>query len=628
MTSDLTENQNTYHRWSDARAILVAQYKRGKNLIFRHPELDLNALGIRRGGLLEESINDAKCPLAASIAYSFVATVSTISRDVNTARILSTPPAELIRADVLTLFAKIDNYFRSKKIKSAAAQAEKVRNIFRDCQSNLQSGIAIAQAGYVTTLKPPKRQPREDISDRVDSNAEAKELQLPASANTKGNVFDFPGNTEDHYRRRLERILETCESVLDEHELVRNTIEAARALPIPSSLRATTVQMLVNHGRIDEKVANRRTAEERLIIALRIVDHWKFYSFAPGKPRIYIDDIPALDRLSGDAGSRTRFGVLLSNHYLSRFVVTACYIILLRYTLWNGDTLQALTVHGIKRTPFGYQLVSLKGKTGQFQVDEVLSDDLTIHLEEKAAIRAIEMLLWHNNTIDKHAIRHNSSVFVSMKLSFAEKLEFDVFLHGIHFHEFTSTWKLPRFTASDVRPQVARYDYLRSDGDIALQQAKLNHASSATTQHYVGGVEISRNESIVKRYGEMLAASVFYVTQRKDIDITTTDDDAQTIRAMLAPPSRFSSNEDSYLIDTWLHNPDEMRIPIGPAEVEFCVYQHSYYLKNMRKLCAANPERFRKSELPRILVCIALYRLICEGPFRRTIQILEEKINA
>ncbi|WP_305824868.1 hypothetical protein [Massilia brevitalea] len=628
MKLDSTGNHNIAHQWTDARVHLVAQYKRGKKYTFRHPELDLHSLGIKRHGLLEASINDAECPLPVSVAYSFVAAIRSISTNRENARILSTPPADLARADVLVLFARIDEYFRLKNIKSAAPIAEKVRNIFRDCQSNIRNGIAVSQVGYITALKSPKRQARKDISDRVDANAETKELKLPVSADTTDNIFEFPGNTEEHYRRRLERILATCESILDEHESIQKVIEAARRMPIPPSLSKSTVQKLIHSGRIDEKVANRRTPEEKLIIALKIIDHWKLYSSAPGKARVYIDGIPALEILSGDGGSRTRFGVLLSSHYLSRFALTACFIILLRYTQWNSDTLQALTVAGIKQTPFGYQLDSFKAKTEQFQTDEVLSDDSTIHIEEKAAVRAIEMLLWHNSAVDKYALRRNESAFVSMKLSYRQKLEFDVFLHGKHFHEFTSTWNLPKFTASDIRPQATRYEYLKSGGDIASQQAKLHHASAATTAHYIGGVEIARNESNIKRYSEMLAKAILYITKRKDIDATTDDQDAKTIRAMLAPPSRFSSNEDSYLIDTWLQNPTENRIPIGPAEVELCVYQRAYYMKNMRNLRLANPERFRKSELPRILVCIALYRLINEGPFRRTVQVLEEKINA
>lgn len=628
MTPNPIESNGITHQWTNNCVRLTSQYKRGKKYIIRYPKLDFDGLKIERNGLLEVSINDADCPLPLSIAYPFVSTVRALSTNSNIARILSTPPAGLSRADVLTLFARIDDYFSSKKIKSGPAQAEKVRNIFRDCQANLRDGIAVSQTGYVTSMKAPKPLPRKDISDKVDSSAKTKELRLPASADSTDNIFEFPGNTEEHYRRRLERILTTCESILDEHESVQKAIGAARRMPIPSSLQISTAETLKNFGRINEKVVNRRTSEERLTIALKIVDHWKMYTIAPGKVRVYIENIPALDLLNGDGGARTRFGVLLSSHFLSRFVVTACFIILLWATQWNSDALQALTTSGIRKTPFGYQLVSLKGKTDQFQADEVLTDDLSIHVEEKVATRAIEMLLWHNEAVDKYALRHDESAFVSMKLSYRERLEFDVFLHAKHFHEFTTTWHLPRFTASDIRPQTTRHEYLKSGGDLATQQAKLRHSSPATTEHYVGGVEIARNEANIKRYCEMLAASILYLTKRKDIDTTTNDEDANTIRAMLAPPSRFSSNEDSYLIDSWLHNPVGTRIPIGPAEVELCVYQRAYYLKNIHKLRLTNPKRFRKSELPRILVCIALYRLLSEGPFRRTLKIIEERINA
>lgn len=93
---------------------------------------------------------------------------------------------------------------------------------------------------------------------------------------------------------------------------------------------------------------------------------------------------------------------------------------------------------------------------------------------------------------------------------------------------------------------------------------------------------------------------------------------------MLAPPTRFSSNEENYLIDTWLANPTE-KFRVDEALVKLCVYQRAYYINNFRKLRDANPKRFATHELPRILVCIALYRTIKEGEFRTLVQKLENK---
>jgi hypothetical protein len=626
--SSSTEQQGNAHQWTGNCVNLTAGRLRAERLLFSQVKLDLSVLGIKRNGLLEACINDLTCPIASSIASTFAECISAISADIGIAKILSTPPAELSRSDIFSLFISIDNHYSAKKTKSLAAQAEKARNVIRDCQSTLKDGIGLAQVGYKTRLKSPKRHYRKDISDLVDDGAETNEIKLPLSANTKNNVTQFTGDSEEHYRKRLDRIVATCEEVLDEHESVKQVVDAARRMPIPQSLSKNSAKMLKEFGRIDGKVANRRTAEERLIIAIKVVDHAKLYSHAPAKLRVYIDDIPVLDLLSGNKGTRTRFGVLLSSHYLSRFAVTACFVILLRYTQWNPDALARLSADRITQTPHGYRLVSLKGKTEKHQEADVISDDSTVNIEERAAVRAIKLLLWHNRSVDKFAQRDSKSVFVSMRLSYSNRLQFDVFTTGKHFHEFTDTWGLPKFTATDIRPQTVRHGYLQSGGDLASQQAILGHASSATTRHYLGGIDIAHNESNIKRFGEMLEASIFYVTKRKDVDSRFSDEDAKTIRAMLAPPTRFASNEDEYLIDVWLANPAGTRIPVNEALVEQCVYQHAYYVKNFRKIHLTNPARFLKSELPRILVCIALYRILKEGQFRRKVHALEVKINA
>lgn len=492
------------HQWTDDQVILAVTYKRGQRDILRQVKIELAAFGIKRYGLLEACIDDAECPLQQSVATHFAACVKAISKDGSVAKLLSTPPNQLTRKDIIFLFRKIDNFYLVKNVQSSAALAEQARNIIRDGQAVLQTGITLAQVGYKTSLKVPPRRFRKDISDRVDIGAESTELQLPLSAETKSNVYEFTGNSEEHYRKRLERIVKTCEEVLDEHDNVKRAIDAARRMPLPKSLRKKTIKMLTELGRIDEKVANRRTAEERLIIALKIIDHHELYSSTVSGIRVYIEDIPLLDRLSGGKGARTRFGVLLSSHYLSRYVVTACFIILLRYTGWNSETLIGLSADRIRRTAHGYQLFSLKEKTQQYQESQIISDDLTTNIEEKAAVRAISLLLWHNSSVDKLAVRHSKSIFVSFNLSYKGKLEADVFLHGKHFHEFTSFWNLPRFTAADIRTQTIRHDYLKSGGDLAAQQATVGHANSATTRHYLGGLYTAHNEANIKRYCEML----------------------------------------------------------------------------------------------------------------------------
>lgn len=619
----------TSHQWLGDEVSFISSAKRGERQQYRPVKLDFKKIGVARGGLLEQCINDTRCPIHSSDAYIITSALHALTEHRQIRNILSAPPYILDQSDIIKLLAEVDKHYTEQPGTSAGASAEKVRNFFSGCRKPLRNDVMIPQAGYVPTLKPPLRKPRRDISDRVDNSFESSELAMPASAISRNSLRKLDKQAEIHYRERLDKIVQTCMKVLDEHDKIKHCIASAKLTCLPSSFQSRTKILLENKGRCDWKVMMRRSPDERLRIALFQVEYHRLYEHAPSGNQINIEDIEDLDALAGTSGARTRFGVLLSEYYLSRFVVTACYIILLRYTMWNADTLISLTADRLRRTPHGFEITGFKGKTGQYQTAQVTANDESVFIEESAAIRAIELLLAHDRNVSLYAKRDSNSIFVSMRLSYSYILEFDVFLHGKHFHEFTRTWNLPRFTASDIRTQAVRHADLKNNKNTHLAQVQLGHAdASLTIQYLSGSVDHYLNEANIKRYMDLYAHSVFFITGRRAIPKNISSDDSSVIKRLLFPPTRFSDGNVEYLIDKWLSSSGTLKISVGVEEVQHCVYQRKYYLQNLHALRDANHERFAKYELPRIVACCALYNLIQNSPLKKVLKKYEEALNA
>lgn len=629
MGPDNTERLVTGHRWSKDSALLQVRTKASGRTVTQFKKLDFSALGINVNGILAHCVRDSSAPMHASVARALFETLKTVApSDSEFRRILGEPPENLTTGDITYALTVIDAHFEKKKIKSGAALAEKTRNFILTCQSPLANNILAKQVHYASTLQVAKRTPRKDIPSEKLEGIISQPIK-PSEAIHVQTESEFQKIAKKHYEGTLEPIIKKCVGVLDIHSEIQLVLDCANRSSLPANLAKRTVAKFDGAKKnFEKKVVKRRNAHDRLIMALAVVKRNSLHINAPAANQIFIEGIPVLSKLSGNWKSRAEFGVLLSLHYLSRYVVTACYIILLFYTRWNTDTLISVTAKRVKRTPHGYEISSHKSKTSSNQNTEIVCDDDTTYIEEVAAVRALELLLWHDANVSLNAKRLSPSIFVSMRLSYHNVHEFDVFLSADDFHEFTSAWDLPRFTGSDIRPNAERYDYLKRGMHIENSRVVLGHKKESTSRTYVDG-DIARNinEAMIIRYQAMLAHAIRFQTGRASVPSEFSQKQKETIQSLLLPPTRFSNNTDDYLVDKWLANPTNFSFVVGPAEVEQCVRQRRYYLKNMQALRKANSDRFIRSDIPRILVCLALYNLIKASPYSRFCEEVEREID-
>lgn len=620
----------TRHLWEGDTAVLVLRKKYSGRTIYSGRGLNFSKLAIRRGGLLEASILEAPCPLHTSNVNSFVAAIEELAQTPRVRSILGASSDALSVADIHFLFKAIDDYFAKKGIKTAAPQADVVRKIIIDSGYRLVDGTLIKRTGFTTKLRLPPRQAHPSLSSKPDPRFVDPFLALPVSATGSGNPKEQDAQFERHYRVRLEAICEGCVAALNDHDRLVHRIREARNQGLPDSLQQRTKNLLLNEGRCDWKSSATRDANDRLRMATFLVTYHDLYKHAPTKHFPPLNGIPELIALVPQTSARYLFTALLSDYYLSRTTIVACYVILLIETGWNNDTLLSLTIDRIQETHRGFELTGVKGKTDQLQTCEVpvsakaLSSDASLYLESAAAVRAIRLLIEHNANVDKYSVRRHSSIFVSLNARYSGRLEFDLILRDRDLKAFCQIRGLPAFQVNELRNQVAQYKYIKSGRDLSVPQATLGHASSRTTEEYVNSsIEYLSNEANIKRFMDLLGASVLFVSGRLSISKKDQSPEAILARTLLWPPSRYTDESHKCRIDQWLESGKTLQLKIGIDEAQHCAYQKKYYTENLSALINANPERFRTYELPRILICYALYKLIDASPLKRELRICE-----
>lgn len=620
----------TKHRWEETRLLILCRLSQKNRIKLRTIPFNFVEHGFTNDGFWAQCFNAAPAPIHLGDVYSVLAAITAIAAaHPDFLTILNTRPALLMPSDIAIALGYVDTHYRAKKIASGAAVAEKVRKYLKLCRAPLANGTLANQAPYKTTYPVPPRKPRADIGAH-DASVKTDYSIPPDEAINAENEAAFLKIAQKHYDNTIRPILNTCVRILDEHKIIADILHNASKASMPTSLQARTIRLFEEKGEIDGKVLKRRTPDERLILAIAIADKNSLHiSSQPKHNLLLLDGISCLDTLSGGKSMRYRFGVLLSRHYLSRHVVTACFVIILIATRWNPETLSAVSADRVKRTAHGYEISGLKRKTKSNQNTEIIVDDSSIHIEETSAARAFELLLWHDRNVTKFAKRKTNSIFVSQNLTYAGGLEFDLFNSAVDFSNFTKTWGLASFNPSELRHSVERHHYLKEGMVIEKSRTVLGHRDSLMSEYYVGG-EISSiiNEAHLTRFMGFLAHAIYFQTGRKEIPSHLSETNQKTIKSLLTPPGEFSPHTDNVLIDALLDDPSKFHLVIGLAEAEQCARQRHYYIKNIFRLSSMYPDRFRRYDLPRIFVCLALYNIIKSSELKSTIEKVEAEINA
>lgn len=629
------------HVWADGKIKISAVQTIHTVTRYRIYTIQAEAMGLFPGGWLESAVDFAPNPIAANIANSVSRFIDVLAEDAECRLLLRTPLRELRLTDVLTMYKAIDGIAESMSIRSRNDHAQQVRR-FLSPELKIATGDLLRDINFESDVPEAAPRPRDTLSDRPHPGLADSDLAKPAATLAFSSLEELREKQITHFEGRNRILIDTCTKILDSHEAAVKAIREARKqdigqLDLPSSLRKHIIEK--------KKIPPHKTGliyeQAMLPVCVYLMDAHHLYKTQkkvtfPNRPIIEFRDLTYL------GGFYEQSAILMSEHYLTRYVLMACLTLLMLETSWNSSTMLSLSKDRIQENDGRYYLHGYKSKTDQNQSaeapainDEVSQSDTQataspgllsnlendgmeyrVEIDTPATVRAITLLLKHRENIDKHWKTESRSLFQFMSTkNLKGRPKFRIPAISLELRSFCGFIKHPPFWMDDLRKQSVNTDYLRT-GDLRRAQSLLGHAKAGTTLSYLNGTALRRtNEAIIKDFGDILSTAYLYSSGRLIVNPAATDRKSKLTKSLLLFPSSTLHVEDGNSIaDKWLASAGQLSFSIGDEEIEFCIYQREYYKKHCAKLVYENPKRFNHHHLPRILFCEALYRFIASSP--------------
>jgi hypothetical protein len=613
----------TSHPWENDKAIVITRHTLYGELKYRKSVVDFELIRVERGGLLESIIRDAPCPVHPAVANSFLRVIMAAAKETKLNSILSTPPALLADRDAIELarFAdhEVDTWRRRDKYQAFIH----AWTFFRYSRQSLATGQLIGDLRVVSQHAGTPQTIKQLISDTYDGTFDDPTLAGPIGALQFDDLTERKAAAIRHLQARLDNIKGACKEVIANHLQLVERIKHLKRLGIPNDIPKNSLVALSHGGRVYRPTLSKLPSEEALRVILHVIERDKWYvSF----PRPHEVSHQHVDTLRASIPIPLRLSpllVLVSDHFLPYHVVFACLILLGTSTAWNPTTLFSLGAESVRKTARGYEITGLKTKTDQLQSAELQEDlrdeqsEQTTQLSAIDDITAIELLLRNLEQAKKHGLVCDDKLFIRPSARGNVPLRFIVPRVSRELREFCEFAGIKPFTLHELRDQVANLRYMTGGEDANVVRALLGHASLNVTGGYLATTILrALHESNMRRFMKILAKSVLYAVGRENWEDDLTESQDAVARRLLFPVSHLIDDELECEVDIWLKSSGTLQMVIGWAEVQHCAMQRQYYLNHMRALTQANPERFLKHHLPRIVICYALYRLIQTSPHR------------
>ncbi|MFL9898874.1 hypothetical protein PQR71_12020 [Paraburkholderia fungorum] len=539
--------------------------------------------------------------------------------------------------------------------KSQYELSGQIQRVFRSCQESLADGKLVGEVRYTSIYEAPPSS-RGNWKPIEIPNHPDPETRGPLSKIDFETLAERNENALRHLTSVRDYIANKCIEVLDAHEsLVRNLIDIKeRGLSgLPSSIaKPLEVGKNPKRGRIPAL-----EPADRIQVALYLVERDCLYRATP-KDTLILREQSILEPLAMKVSAHWLFDALLSDYYLPRIAVTACAVILAMETGWNIETLYSMSASDVVKTDIGYTLLGIKSRIKRRQTALVLIDtgpppsnkghtingdagdaspsDKAEHEDEDGdrdittshATRAIELLLAHNRRIEFFTSQVRPPLLASLRLQRGHLQIFELYSASTALRMFTKKLNLPKLVFRDFRHLYAHINYLSPDGDIFTVSVILNHADLATTSEYLHStITKALQDANILRYMNKLAASILWVCGREDIISKKKIDRKYIDEKLLFPASPMQAEGTDCLIDQWINSSGETQLLIGEEEILHCALQYEYYFKHFNELINANMERFSRFHLPRIVICVALRRVILASRHRSVLTKFEESSN-
>ncbi|WP_233848042.1 hypothetical protein [Paraburkholderia sp. HD33-4] len=650
------------HIWRDDQLRLAAKQRLDGTTTYKTYVLDTALLKLTAGGWLSEAVEAAPSQLHFVQAAAIVNSLKTLATRTSVRVLLNNPSAHLSEANVIDVLEAVDTDALARSQSAGSGYAQKTRAFLTRPVIPIRNGTLLCDVDYRTKLQPSPSRANDTLSDRSHPGLHNPELIRPASALAFADTSDLHKKQLAHFSGRIEVLRSSCVSILDSHDqIVRAICDAKNVgisdVPLPPQTKGALRRGTAHQHNRPKGIP----PSSQLALAAYMLQQYELHK--PSNVRMELSAVTEFAPLISHDTFEERFGILLSEFYLSRVVVIACFVIVMLATGWNKGTVMTLTKHRVQKIPGGYKLAGLKTRSGQNESEDLkqpvppnrgnenkptshtangLAPPLLKNDEDSeddgndvrevldlSSVRAIDMLLQHRENVDTYGDSTDPSLFVTLALSELRSRHFRLKLNSDELNEFCDFIRHPRFRANDLRKQSHSHFYLANGRDIRATQARANHASATTTMHYIDGTALrTSHEATIKDFGDILSSAFEYSAGRLRFNNNATDRKTKLIKTLLLfPPSSQHPEDGESVADKWIKSLGNISFEIGAAEIKQCAYQRHYYSKNTAKLIAANGERFRHYHLPRILFCEALHRVILDSPLGGQLRSLEATLH-
>ncbi|MCP3022776.1 site-specific integrase [Cupriavidus basilensis] len=607
------------HFWSKTTLTLKCVRGRTGEECFPKVHINLKETGLKRGGLLEEVISAAECPIAYTRAGNLRRLFKKAAEmDMNIIHILNTPTSRLTQHDIQALISKLDTVLDSyDTLRGKSNYIGSVKHFLKQCRVPLSDGEIIESTSLYSRHKDWSKLSSSDPKHLVEISDVFAEnlLTAPLSAIEFETLEERSQKALSKLEFDLNKIVRICADILDRHESLAAKLAELAKQSLPEILPKKSARSILRGGRIHGAMVEQLSPIEWLNVVAHSVEARKIYLHRGGAR-----SLPFLNKLREywslpNCSLDENYSMILSSRYLPRPVVLACLIIIAKRSGWNHGTVISLKKSDVtENNDGGYTICALKPKTNEIQC---------ANISDPICIKALRMLLFHREEIDKNFQPRSKSIFISLRHRAGNRDEyaFSVGKLSDYLPKFCRLTGLPKFRFDDLRGAAAHVKYLSTNRDIFQTQEFLGHTSVETTSIYIQTTLIRLlGEANILRFVTLLNDCILYSTGRTDRLTPTQIARVKKNNLLLFPPSALDDNGVQCIADRWVASLGHTPFMIGRAEVSHVALQHRFYTEHMQALLQENHERFVAYHLPRIVFCSALRLAIAAGPLASTLK--------
>jgi len=590
--------------WTQDTVYFVGKVMRNHVDKLKTYPLKIKGIGFQQDSLMYAAVSSLSSVLHEVNAYQITWSFEALFRNEEAIDILKSKPSTLLPQDIEKLFTLIEDAVTHHSREDKYAQSLGARRPFRDCYSKLANTEKVSAIYTLFTSRfnsHNKRMPSRDLNESLKRELETIPFE---------DIKELDAKAKQTYENTKKNFLEICESELDRAEEIKQQLRQAKSATLKDEIASLLTRESVPQYRVH---LQRATIEEIFEyncnrvekLALYKEENFNSIGLKTVRGNELIDKLGYFSfqkNVGGTANLRTRHG-LLADYFLPSRTLYSCQVILQLSVGLNASVIRELSRERIVPTGNGYTLAGMKNKTGKTTKKEINK------IDHPLAVRAIGLLLWHDDNVSKYWNRTSDAVFVTLRQD-KETNEYSFSLSDlIKQHKGFIKWHgLIHYAPDDLRDLYAESDYV-SHKDPFRVQAILDHSNIVTTQEYLkSNVIAALSKANINEFMKRLSSSIMFSVD-KDLAKKHGFDESNVDKKLLFPTNNNKDVSDA-ISDEWLMSEGDLQFSLDREVIEHCVYQKKYYENNLSKLLNRNPEKFRAYHLGRILFCMALYEVI------------------